>query len=265
MSQDFLFSLSALIALLPAAAVGIRGNDGRDGLFWSTLAVAVAGPTVWTGVQILGTWQAGLSATLWATISVSMILFALIAIATRQAWRLTALMVPYLAILATLALVLQQVPARPLNEPVGIWLEAHIAASVITYGLVTIAAVAALAALLQERALKAKRPTAFTERLPSVADCETLLVRLLVASEAILALGLATGMATLYRERGTIIAFDHKTVLSMTAFVVIGGLLAAHFHSGTRGRTASRWVLLAYLLMTLGYPGVKFVTDVLMA
>ena len=34
---------------------------------------------------------------------------------------------------------------------------------------------------------------------------------------------------------------------------------------GVRGRRAARVVLLAYLLMTLGYPGVKFVTDVLMA
>ena len=120
-------------------------------------------------------------------------------------------------------------------------------------------------ALLQERALKAKRPTRWTERLPSVADCEQLLVGLLIASEAVLAVGLATGMATLYRERGNLLAFDHKVVLTMGAFVVIGGLLVAHAVSGTRGRAASRWVLLAYLLMTLGYPGVKFVTEVLMS
>lgn len=265
MLQNYLFSLSALAALLPATAVSIRGNNERNGLFWSTTAVAVAGPTAWTAVQILGTWQAGLGATLWATISISMMLFALIAATARQAWRLTPLMLPYLVMLAILALVLQQAPARPLTERLGIWLEIHIAASVLTYGLVTIAAVAALAAFLQERALKAKRPTAFTERLPSVSDCETLLVRLLIASEAILAVGLATGMATLYRERGTLLAFDHKVVLTITAFGVIGGLLAAHFMTGTRGRTASRWVLLAYLLLTLGYPGVKFVTDVLMS
>ena len=31
------------------------------------------------------------------------------------------------------------------------------------------------------------------------------------------------------------------------------------------GRRAARYVLVAYLLLTLGYPGVKFVTDVLLA
>ena len=34
---------------------------------------------------------------------------------------------------------------------------------------------------------------------------------------------------------------------------------------GLRGRVAARGVLIGYLLLTLGYPGVKFVTDVVMA
>jgi ABC-type uncharacterized transport system permease subunit len=130
--------------------------------------------------------------------------------------------------------------------------------------LLTIAAVAAFAAFLQDRALKVKRPTALTRLLPSVADCEFLLVRLLVICEIILALGLATGMATLYGETGSLLNFDHKIVLTLTAFAVIGGLLAAHYRTGIRGRRAARLVLLAYLLLTLGYPGVKFVTDVIM-
>ncbi len=37
------------------------------------------------------------------------------------------------------------------------------------------------------------------------------------------------------------------------------------WQTGIRGRRAARWALLAYLLLTLAYPGVKFVTDVLMA
>jgi ABC-type uncharacterized transport system permease subunit len=62
-----------------------------------------------------------------------------------------------------------------------------------------------------------------------------------------------------------LLVFDHKTVLTITAFVVIGGLLAAHYKTGLRGRQAARIVLLAYLLLTLGYPGVKFITDVVLS
>jgi hypothetical protein len=82
---------------------------------------------------------------------------------------------------------------------------------------------------------------------------------------AVLALGLVTGMALQYGETGSLLVLDHKTVLTITAFVVIGALLFAHFKTGLRGRKAARIVLLAYLLLTLGYPGVKFVTDVIMA
>jgi ABC-type uncharacterized transport system permease subunit len=38
-----------------------------------------------------------------------------------------------------------------------------------------------------------------------------------------------------------------------------------HYRSGLRGRRAARVVLVAYLLLTLAYPGVKFVTDVLLS
>ncbi|HEY4636208.1 MAG TPA: cytochrome c biogenesis protein CcsA, partial [Rhodospirillales bacterium] len=117
---------------------------------------------------------------------------------------------------------------------------------------------------LQDRALKLKRPTAMTRVLPSVADCEDLLVRLLVLGEIVLAIGLMTGMAVQMRETGHLLKFDHKTVLTVAAFAVIGGLLIAHFKTGLRGRMAARIVLLGYLLLTLGYPGVKFVTDVMM-
>jgi ABC-type uncharacterized transport system permease subunit len=101
--------------------------------------------------------------------------------------------------------------------------------------------------------------------LPSVADCESMVVRLLILSEIVLALGVASGMATQYGTTGAVIEFDHKTTLTLITFVLIGGLLVAHFRSGMRGRKAARLVLLAYLLLTLGYPGIKFITDVLMA
>jgi ABC-type uncharacterized transport system permease subunit len=265
MTQDLLFSLSTLAALIPLTLFSLGRDGARDGLYWALMAVAVAGPLAWAVAQVSGAWQTGLSTALWLTVAASMALFALIAAVTRQAWRLTPLMAPYMLGLGALATVWQHAPRKPLTVPLDPWLEVHIGVSVMTYGLVTIAAVAALAAFLQDRALKTKRPNRLTARLPSVADCEFLLVRLLAIGEAVLALGLGTGMASRYVESGVFVTFDHKTVLTMAAFVVMGAILLAHYRSGVRGRRAARAVLLAYLLMTLGYPGVKFVTDVLMA
>ena len=73
----------------------------------------------------------------------------------------------------------------------------------------------------------------------------------------------ATGIAIDWVEYRTLLRFDHKTVLSLLAFAAIGVLLIMHHRTGLRGRRAARYVLMAYLLLTLAYPGVKFVTDVL--
>ncbi len=266
MPDQMLFSLSAVVALLPSTFLPLRRDHRPDVVFWLVLMVAVAGPLNLVLASMAGAWRTDLAMSLWVTVTATMGIFAVIAILARETWRLTPLISAYMAALGVLAVIWGQVSHKPLSAAAsGGWIGIHIGVSVATYAFVTIAAVAALAAFLQERALKRKQPTALTRLLPSVIDCEGLEVRLLVLGEIVLALGLATGMALQYGETGSLLAFDHKTVLTITAFVVIGALLFAHFRTGLRGRKAARIVLLAYLLLTLGYPGVKFVTDVIMA
>ncbi len=64
---------------------------------------------------------------------------------------------------------------------------------------------------------------------------------------------------------GTVLVLEHKVLLALLSFAVIVLLLLAHLRTGIRGRRAAQLVMLAYLLISLGFPGVKFVTDVLMA
>jgi ABC-type uncharacterized transport system permease subunit len=79
-----------------------------------------------------------------------------------------------------------------------------------------------------------------------------------------LGIGLMSGMAIEYYETGHFLVLDHKTLLSIAAFVLIGLLLIGHRICGVRGRIAARVVLTAYLLIMLASPGVKFVTQVLL-
>ncbi len=195
-----------------------------------------------------------------------MALYVALALWTRSIWRLAPLLLPYLCLVAAIATIWAQVPGKPLpTETPVTWVEIHIVFAVLTYSLLTIGAVSGVAVMLQEHALKTKRPTRLTALLPSVVDAERMQVRLLGATEIVLGFGLLTGVATQFVETGGAMVINHKTVLSLVAFVVIGILLVAHFRTGIRGRRASRLVLLAYLLLTLGYPGVKFVTDILLA
>jgi ABC-type uncharacterized transport system permease subunit len=270
MPVSILLSLGALASLVPASILAVRrGAPPRaapGALFWLLLLVAVAGPLAWTVIQLAPEWHTGFSAALWITVAASLVVFAALTLLERQAWRLTPLVLGYLFLVGLIAMLWQHAPERPLASHVpAAWLGVHIGASVLTYALLTIAAAAGLAVLLQERALKARRPTALTHLLPSVADCDRIQVRLLIASEAVLGVGLITGMTTLYLTSGQLLAFDHKTSLSILAFLVIGALLAAHRHAGIRGRRAAHFILLGYLLLSLAYPGVKFVTDVLLA
>jgi ABC-type uncharacterized transport system permease subunit len=265
MQGGVILNVSALLALVPVSALSLKRRAARDGLFWLLLAVAVAGPAVAAIDELARGWLSTLSAALWLSIVASLAVFVVVCIGTAQGWRLTPLLAPYLLLLGVgAALAGLAGPARVSVVPTT-WVEVHVLVSLATYGLLTNAAIAAFAVVCQERALKRRQPGALTALLPSVADAERLQIQLLTASGIVLGLGLLTGVASQYVETGALVEFNHKTVFAITAFVVISALLLVHHRTGLRGRRATRIVLLAYLLLTLAYPGVKFVTDVLLA
>ena len=259
-------NLSALASLIPAALMPLRRRGERDGIFWVLLAAAVVGPVALALVLTSGRWQTGFGPTLWVSIAAAMLIYLAVSVVTRAGWRIAPLLLPYLLLLGALATVWNAAPGRPL---VGIapaaWLQVHIVVSVFTYAILTVGAVFGLGVLVLEHAVRAKRRTVLSRMLPSVAEAETLQVQLLAASEIVLGLGVVTGMATQYFTSGAVLVLDHKSLFSIATFAVIGLLLIAHSRTGVRGRRAARLVLLAYLLLTLAFPGFKFVTDVLMA
>jgi ABC-type uncharacterized transport system permease subunit len=265
MMNTLILSISAIAALVPAAVLPFRHAPARDTVFWLMLAVATAGPALWIWNSLGTGWHTGLASALWITVFASLVLFALLAFSMREVWRLSPLLMPYLAIIGVLATVWLHQPARPLDGLVpSAWVQFHILVSVLTYGLLTIGAVAGLAVVLQEYALKRKRPSKLTRLLPSVADGERIQVTLLTAGAGILGLGLLSGMAAQFYQTGQLIEFSHKIALSIVTFLIIVVLVAIHIRTGIRGRRAARYFLVAYLLITLAYPGVKFVTDVIL-
>ncbi len=267
MIQSMIFSISAVLALAVPALYFLKDPKERNSTFWALLAVALAGAVSWTMAQLSGQWRTSLSLAIWVTISASIISFIITCLIHRLAWRLTPLLMPYLALMGLWAMIWHAFPGHTIHEEGAIshWIIFHITVSVFTYALATIAAVAALSAFLVERALKQKRPTRLTRMLPSVIDSEFLLTRLLFTSEAILGIDILSGMGVSMMENGQLLTADHKTLFSIAAFIAIAGLLFAQHQSGIRGKKATRIVLCAYLLLSLGFLGVKFVTDVMMA
>lgn len=264
MSAPVLYDFAALVALLPAGLRAWRGGAARDAVFWLLLGVALAGVLVALRPLSAGQWDAGLSTAVWATLFVVLALFAGLAAVSAAGARLAPLLFPYAVLLGAIATLGGLMPARavPGGGPGG-WLAVHIAMSVTTYGLVTLAALAGLAVTLQERALKGKRPGGLSRRLPAVADGDSLRRRLLAAGGAVLAVGVLSGMGLEYFRSGEVLSFDHKTLFALLALLVIGALLAADRIGAVRGQRAARLALTAWLLLTLAYPGVKFVGEFL--
>jgi ABC-type uncharacterized transport system permease subunit len=260
-----IWPLLATLALVPLTVVAWAGRgEQHDARLWPALTLAMAGVGAWAVAQQAGQWRTGISVALWLSIAISLGLFVVVCLMTRVAQRLAPLLAAYLLILAVLALAWRNEPMRPLS---GLapppWLIAHVALSVIAYSLLTLAAVASAAVTIRERALKAKWSWRFVRSLPAVAEGEALQLRLLIAAALLLVAAVVTGMAITWLEYGVPFRLDHKSILSIGGLLLTVGLVALRQRKAISVRRVAHYILVAYLLVTLAYPGVKFVTDVL--
>lgn len=284
MNLDLVFSLFAFAAVLPVGLAAYAGAARRDidpgdqtgggqhpGGFWLWMALAVLGPVTFAGWLVADGWPRDVAGALWVTVAGTALVLLWVCIRYPTGWRLAALASPLMALLAGLAVLWRQAGGAPeaggaeLGGEVGLWTAVHIAASVLTYALVTVAAVAALAVLVKVRSLRRKTPGRLANRLPAIAEAERIQLVLLKAAAAVLGAGIVTGLALEFGLSGAPISFTHKYLFSVIGFVVICGLIFANARSGVRGRQGARTALVAWVLLTLGYLGVKFVTDVVLA
>lgn len=265
MQASLLPQIAALIAMLPLTAAALAARLGRNLLMWLLLAAAVAGPAALVASRVQAGWESGLSANLWVSIAATLIAFAALCLVRSGAYKLGALLLPYLAVGAGLAIGFSGAPdVEGTVQPTGAWFPAHVFLAVASYATLTLAAIAGVAVMIQERALKRRSQLGWTgQALPPLTEAESLQINLLRWSAVLMAAALATGAANEMIETGHVLAFTHKILLAFLAFAMILVLLALHHRTGLRGRHAARWLLAGYLLLLLAYPGVKFVKDVL--
>lgn len=263
MSSHISLQIIGLLSLLPLTATALSARLQRNIHFWMLLlgcAVICFGVF---GRSVTDGWQAGFSAALWASMAVSLLVFICVAIVNGEAYRLSALLLPYLIGLGLIALLFSAYAEAAPEIGSAAWFQVHVLLALASYGVLTIGAIAGLAVLIQERALKRRRTGWSEKTLPPLSIAEDLQIKLLAWAAAFMAAALASGFANSLMGNGTWLELSHKVLLSILAFLVLVTLLVVHRITGMRGRRAARWVLVGYLLLTLGYPGVKFVKDVL--
>jgi len=264
MTSNFPFELLVLSALGVTSVRAWREGGLRPPLFWWQIVIVVVTSSAWTGVLLTGGWRTDFGTALWITAAAAAIVFALVSLRWPFAQKIAPLLMPYLTLLGFLGAMVRGEPYALNDQAPPVWLDLHIAIAVSVTGILTVAAVSALSVSMQERALKTKAIGPLSALLPSVSEAEHLSGVLLAMAQVMLGLGLLSGMTIEYYETGHPLVFDHKTLLSVAAFVLIGLLFIGHRICGVRGRIAARVVLTAYLLIMLASPGVKFVTQVLM-
>ena len=232
MSEQDLINLSAILALLPITIVGINGNTKKNSLFWVLLLVATLGPVVAIMVNLSGGWYTDLKTSILATMAVTMSLFTILCINSDQTWRLAPLVSGYTLILGISTLIWNEDKSQVAIDFIFFtpWLGIHIIVSLITYGFITIGAIASCSAAYQEYALKQKKKKPLANFLPSVQSCDKLVILLLVTSEVILAIGLISGTMLEYTKHQQIFELNHKTLFSILLLVLVCNVILQFQH-----------------------------------
>lgn len=138
-------------------------------------------------------------------------------------------------------------------------LEIHIITSLIAYSLLSIAALQSIMLYLQDAQLHKKHATGFIRALPPLETMEKLLFKMIGVGFIVLCVSLGTGLFFIED-----LMSQHKTVLSIGAWLLFAVLLWGRWQFGWRGRTAIRWTLTGFVLLLLAYFGSKFVLEIIL-
>lgn len=153
--------------------------------------------------------------------------------------------------------------STPKSVQVNGALGSHILFSLLGYSTLFLATLQALLLSSQSKHLHNHHPGGLIRSLPALQDMENLLFRLILTGVVLLSAGLLTGFLFLDDLFGKQVL--HKTVLSITAWVVYTTLLIGHWRQGWRGRKAILWTVVAFVLLVLAFFGSKFVQEVLLS
>lgn len=182
-----------------------------------------------------------------------------VALYRRRFARLSALM---LLVVGVAAAVTDQAPRDVAINTMSWELTAHVVIAIISYALIAVSAVLAIALMMLDKRLRRHRPLGALSELPSVEALESGMFQAVGGGFALLSLTLFSGfffVSDLLAQH-----LLHKVVLSCIAWAILAMLLFGRWRFGWRGRTASRWALGGFTALGLAYFGAKVVLEVML-
>lgn len=141
-------------------------------------------------------------------------------------------------------------------------LTSHILLSIFAYSILTIAALQASLLALQDNHLRNHQTSGWIMRLPPLQVMEQLLFELVWIGVILLAASILTGVFFIEDIFAQHLA--HKTILSISAWIIFSALLLGRHILGWRGTIAIRWTGVGYILLMLAYFGSKLVLEIIL-
>lgn len=138
-------------------------------------------------------------------------------------------------------------------------IQSHILIALFAYGLLTVGAIVALYALIQNKRLQAGRLSSVNQLFAPMETTEKLLFGITSTGFLVLLVAVSSGFAfvdNLFAQH-----LIHKTVFSLLALIVFGILLSGRRFAGWRGKRAVYLYLWGFLLLCLAYFGSRFVLE----
>jgi ABC-type uncharacterized transport system permease subunit len=138
-------------------------------------------------------------------------------------------------------------------------LQAHVLIALFAYGLLSVGAIVAIFALIQDARLRAGRLTSINHLFAPLETNEKLLYGIAASGFVVLLIAVLSGLTfvdNLFSQH-----LVHKSTLSILALVLFGVLLAGRHFAGWRGRRAVYLYLWGFLMLGLAYFGSRFVLE----
>jgi len=255
----------AIISYLSATlliAIGVRAN--RTGFFAiarGLAAVGVAFHAAAFGIEYAAI--DGFSADFFTALSVVSLLMLAVLLLLTLRWPVTELLL--LALPGSVCMIALKLLAGP--EPVALdtgqpMLDLHIMVSLLSYSILSIAAITALFIAVLHNLLRRRVAVALIEIMPPLVSMENLLFRIIWIGWILLTVSLSSGL--MFVDNVFAQHLGHKTFLSIISWFVFGALLFGRWRFGWRGMRAVRLSLIGMAILVLAYFGSKAVLELLL-
>lgn len=244
------FVLSRLQAFAPRSkpALTVAFIAGFVGLAWHAR-------TLWS----LTGFGDGFSLSIGNTASLIGLQLALIALVAGMQMTLRGLAGGLLLLAGAAATLTGLGPARTGNPALSWQIELHVLISLFAYGLLTVGAIVALFALIQEKRLHAGQLSSINQLFSPLETTEQMLFGVTAAGFLLLLLAVSSGFAlfdNLFAQH-----LVHKTVLSLLALLMFGVLLVGRQFAGWRGKRAVYLYLWGFGILCLAYFGSRYILE----